>query len=946
MLDHIDGSVHAHNSVFHGHVIGVNLGTIIYGRPPEEQERQYLVHYLGQLVNSHRKMRVAGLGGTLLEEPGIDLASVYIMLAVQGRYCAVRDLTSDERDAYQRHAFNIPHEFGPDHCLPDHAIISIGNDDVRGFVFLRSALATETVLQHQHLVLCGPPGSGKSTFIKHLVWALAKRGLDQINQQTSLYGWVDQQRLLPIFIPLRRLAGMLADKGLNLNAEPKIGLLLDAFAKYLHDQYGLNEPRQLLDAGLRQQGKALFLLDGLDEVPLEATKESIDRVSLLRFLRIFADCMPHSRIVITCRSRAWTQEYSQLTQWPMDELAPFTGAQITHFISYWFSQLVSHRVMNNDQATQYSTQLLQALNNPKRHALRTMAKNPLLLSMMVSVLAENGRLPHDRHSLYEQILSQLLGIWDVKRDGQNLGQAIGDERINSHDLRNHVLNRLSYDAHLNATSKDGRGRIQNRDLKHEFMEYFARINVADPYRAAERCIGYIDQRSGLLHPEDDGNVYAFAHLVLQEYSAGCHLLAHESTEQILVLRRDDRWREPIFSGIGFLFSTALGASKIEQVLTALIDKYEYDSDSYKPITDWYRDLILAAEVGVDYGWSVLRSNHININRIKRILRRGLAQLLDDRDNGQAALEYTEGRLIDPIPLLIKERQLAVELLAGLGDPRYPVSLENWQQETLHLSREFDYSGNHYWRYVPGGYYQVGGWNEQPPYTIVELQPYWVGRFMVTVDQYRTFINSCGYQIDTWWTTHGLQWKSRNQRSAPWLWDQQIQSEYLNQPVYGISGYEAIAYCHWLNHQLGVLLPEGYYIYLASEAEWEVAAAYKDHGQRYLYPWGEQLPTSEHAVYRWSETWRPLSVGLGLIGQTACGVLDMVGNLWEWTATPYRSDEGPQHVFVDGDDWMIVRGGAYYNKSTDITCAARDRYHLGGDENGLGFRCFLIPRRDL
>ncbi|GAA5531053.1 SUMF1/EgtB/PvdO family nonheme iron enzyme [Herpetosiphon gulosus] len=935
-------SVNVDHSELYGPVVGVNLGTILYGRPPDDVERKRLVYYLDQVTKSHNTMRVVGVDSAHLKS-GIDLASVYMMLAVQGRYRVVRPLTEEEIATYHQQRLKLLEELSADRCLPDHAIVTVNRDRSGGLALFRAELATETVLEHQHLVLCGAPGSGKSTFAKHLVWALAQRGLDQINRQTSLLGWNDQRRLLPVLIPLRKISGALVGKDLGLNGTPHIGLLLDAVSAHLHDQYGLTHPPELLEAGLARSMKVLFVFDGLDEVPLESNMQSIDRRSLLTFLRLFANCY-NARVLITCRSRAWTEEYDHITQWPMAELAPLSGGQISQFINDWFPQLHTKGLIDREAIERYSYRLLQALHDPLRKKLRAMAENPLLLSMMIFVLAKKGILPRDRHSLYEDILKQLLGEWDTaSRDGQNLGQAIGDERITGEELRDQVFDRLCYQAHLTTTSVDGRGRIPSRELKADLMEYFARVNVADPYRAAERCIAYIDQCSGLLQPEDAGNVYAFAHVTLQEHSAGRHLLLYESLDQLLSLRRDDRWREPIFLGVGCLTKASLGSAKIEQVLTALVDPDAYEAGAMHQY-DWYRDLILAAELGADCDWGLLRGKQIKVDRIQRRLREGLVKLLEDHVHAQAALDYAQGQAMEPAPLLVQERQKAAELLAGLGDPRYPVSIEQWHQATRELSQQFGREGLHYWRYVPAGRYQVGGWNDQEQPISVELQSYWVGRLMITVEQYRAFMEAGGYSNDAWWTDHGCAYKKKHARTEPNWWKPQTEQEYLNQPVYGIMWYEAVAYCQWLNQQLVTLLPHGYRICLASEVEWEVSA-YNAHGQRQSYPWGEQPATPEHAVYDWSKETRPLSVGLGLLGQAACGVLDSVGNLWEWTATPYQGERiGEVQAVKDSDNRMIMRGGgSYYENRINVLCAARHGGIPDYTYGNQGFRCILAPR---
>src|SRR5205823_13104709 len=101
------------------------------------------------------------------------------------------------------------------------------------------------------------------------------------------------------------------------------------------------------------------------------------------------------------------------------------------------------------------------------------------------------------------------------------------------------------------------------------------------------------------------------------------------------------------------------ADRIDRVLTELIDPDE--SGRPKPRDRWYRDLILAAELGVERDWDLLRAL-INVERLQRDLRRGLVTSLDDRDQ----------------PLPTAERIRAGLLLADLGDPRVPITIDDWR----------------------------------------------------------------------------------------------------------------------------------------------------------------------------------------------------------------------------------------------------------------------------
>jgi len=89
-----------------------------------------------------------------------------------------------------------------------------------------------------------------------------------------------------------------------------------------------------------------------------------------------------------------------------------------------------------------------------------------------------------------------------------------------------------------------------------------------------------------------------------------------------------------------------------------------------------------------------------------------------------------------------------------------------------------------------------------------------------------------------------------------------------QPISGISQSDAAAYCQWLGRRL------------PTEAEWERAARGSD-GR--TYPWGNEKPTSEHAVFRASAT---EDVGTHPKGAGPYGHLDLAGNVWEWVADRY------------------------------------------------------------
>jgi formylglycine-generating enzyme required for sulfatase activity len=244
-------------------------------------------------------------------------------------------------------------------------------------------------------------------------------------------------------------------------------------------------------------------------------------------------------------------------------------------------------------------------------------------------------------------------------------------------------------------------------------------------------------------------------------------------------------------------------------------------------------------------------------------------------------------------------------------------------------------------------YKIGGWETDEPAADVSLSPFWIARFPITVAQFAPFVEQ-GYsaEAERWWTPEGWKWRNQRDRLAPWGWDDPAYSG-ANQPVIGVTWYEATAFCAWLSEQFAVALPRGYVLRLPSEAEWEAAAAYDAQMQRRTYPWGEAEPTTELAIYDASGLQRPAPVGCCPAGAAACGALDLAGNVWEMTTSSVKAYPAQSGVikedFTPRDFDVPFRGGSYYQNSTSVRCGARLRNPPGYVGIGsLGFRIVLAP----
>jgi formylglycine-generating enzyme required for sulfatase activity len=876
----------------YGPTVGINLGTVIYGHAPQEDARRRLVWYLHALAGDLRCLPLRGLDAPLAEGRGVNLAQVYVMLATE-RTVVVATGTAAVvghyfQDADPQQAL-LP-AYDPDQVLPDVALICQGDAGHGGtdavYQLARQRLGSEAA-RAGSFVLLGDPGGGKSTFLRHLAWVLARRGLDQLGPATQLVGWDDERRLMPVLLPLRRLSSTLA--GTDSGASGVYAALRAMVAAQ-----GIDQPDDLLTDAL-VRGAAIILLDGLDEVPVAATATSADRLTTLRAVRAFAERYHQTSLILTCRTRAFDDTLRAALGWPVETLAPFTLGQIRHFVPAWYHELVDAGQLTPDQAARLSAELVATIAGRAR--LRAMAATPLLLTLMALLLFRRGTLPRDRPRLYEDILELLLGQWDKVRDGQSLAEVIGRPDWTSERLRP-LLDRLSYDAHLAGSSHDGRGRLGREAVRAALISFFEQQTPSLDWGAAQRCLTYFEQRSGLLAP-DGPDSYVFAHLTLQEHCAGRHmLLSREAVGHVLARRSDDRWREPIFLGLGVV--QANNPYLVEKVLRTLLEQRE--GGAAKPVARWYRDCILVAEIGQDRDWAYLRDQGVDVDSLHEGVRAGLVALLADRTQ----------------PLPVAERVRAGFLLGDLGDPRFPVMVEEWRAELARAGQP----GSYFCR-IEAGTYRIGSTdddpdaddNEKPQHTVTFDTPFYIARYPLTNAQWQA-------------------WVAQGGEASHFADDGDL--NHPNQPVVAITWQMSNDFCAWVSKESGTT------VHVPTEQEWEAAAR----GSTALrYPWGNDW-RDDHAATeedratrggRWS-----VPVSCYPAGAAPCGALDMAGNVWEWTASVWQSYPGAEKAFTE-DNRRVLRGGGYGNNKTNVRCGARVR---GRPDYGLylyGVRVCLAPR---
>ena len=185
-------------------------------------------------------------------------------------------------------------------------------------------------------------------------------------------------------------------------------------------------------------------------------------------------------------------------------------------------------------------------------------------------------------------------------------------------------------------------------------------------------------------------------------------------------------------------------------------------------------------------------------------------------------------------------------------------------------------------------------------------------YEVTNEAFKQFFDDRGYETQSYWSEMGWGWVQSSNRQQPSYWEND-QLNQPNQPVVGVTWYEADAYCRWAGKTL------------VTEAVWESACQGPD---KLKYPWGnEPLPIDNTETKTESPETQPLStVGSSPATKSPYGVQDMAGSVLEWTAT--LKDTGD----------AILRGGSGPSTSPRVGCHVSHNLLPGMSANFIGFRC--------
>lgn len=372
--------------------------------------------------------------------------------------------------------------------------------------------ARQLYQRYNNVIVLGDPGSGKTCFVKHELLAYCTPP----NEQGSWYG-----QHIPIYVSLAEAARL-------LNGQTDI---LD-ICEIVSARRGIALPRTIIDQAL-SDGRVAFFFDGLDEVGY------IDkRIALVaevdNLVKIFAQ--RGNRFVMASRPAAIQPvdipdalTYLQLKGLTEGEMRTLAGRVLTVRLGEGDEQNLT-----GDEVELVERLLEDTRNSP---GIARIARNPLLLTLLVLIYANTGALSARRHLIYTQAIKTLVSV---------RGRQTREQQISEADLRTR-LGALAVGIFSREIAEIPK-RSEVVKVLTPFLSHSNNNEGASQADVANAFIQEVAEATGLLniHPQNDvesEDVITFMHYSFLEYYAAAGLLARNYKESLPYLAAIPRWKD-------------------------------------------------------------------------------------------------------------------------------------------------------------------------------------------------------------------------------------------------------------------------------------------------------------------------------------------------------------------------------------------------------------------
>lgn len=219
---------------------------------------------------------------------------------------------------------------------------------------------------------------------------------------------------------------------------------------------------------------------------------------------------------------------------------------------------------------------------------------------------------------------------------------------------------------------------------------------------------------------------------------------------------------------------------------------------------------------------------------------------------------------------------------------------------------------------------------------IEVNPFLLDVHCVTHARYQRFVDADGYDNLEFWPEeiwpHLIELKDQTGQPGPRFWrNGRHDSRMADHPVVGICWYESQAFALWSGQRL------------PSEAEWQMASSWHINSSADIlrrFPWGDAMDNTRCNLWS-TRQGGTVPVNAYPRGAAPNRVMNLVGNVWEWTDTEYSITDDDGRPIVGEMPMHVIRGGAYDTYfETQTTANFRTGQLALARTHNTGFRCAM------